>query len=52
MSKPISKPKILKEYFSIPERPVTGREIIDLKKTDPKGFDEIVTLVKEELNLS
>jgi len=37
----MSKIGAIKEYFSVPGKPVTNHELIELRKADPKGFDEI-----------
>lgn len=31
----------IKEFFSVPEKPVTNQELIEFKKDDPEGYAEV-----------
>ena len=37
----VSTGKVLQEFFSTPEHPITTKELIDLRKADPTGYMEI-----------
>ena len=39
-----SKVQDLKNFFSTPEKPITNQELIDFRREDPKGFDELAGL--------
>ena len=41
-TKAVDKVRALKDTFGTPGRPVTNQELIDFKRNDPKGFDELV----------
>lgn len=45
----ITRIQALKQYFSTPEKPLTNSELIELRKADPKGFNELAALVAKEL---
>ncbi len=45
-----SKVNDLKEFFG-DVRPVTNAELLELRKTDPNGFDELARLAREQLVL-
>lgn len=40
----------LKDFFSVPGKPVTNQELIDFKRNDSAGFDELVELVQRQVN--
>lgn len=37
----LTKIEAVKRFFAGSERPVSNKELTDLKSADPKGFDEI-----------
>lgn len=39
--KPTTKLAALKEFFGIPGRPITNAELLDLRKGDAAGYDEL-----------
>lgn len=39
----------LKEFFSVPERPVTNAELMELKKADSAGFTALAEEAKKAL---
>lgn len=45
MAEKISKMKAIQEFFG----PVTTKELLDLRKQDPNGFDEVALLAAAEL---
>jgi hypothetical protein len=47
----LAKAAILKEYFSVPEKPVTMTELKDLMKSDSKGYHELAELAAKELGV-
>jgi len=34
----------LKNFFSTPKKPITNQELIDFRRADPQGFDDLATL--------
>jgi len=44
-----SKIEALKSYFETPEKPVTFQELMELRKSDPKGYAELAELAQEAL---
>ena len=41
----MSKANALKTFFSTPEKPVTTAELLEFRKADKAGFDELAALV-------
>tara|TARA_Y100000310_G_scaffold244963_1_gene249874 strand:+ start:714 stop:890 length:177 start_codon:yes stop_codon:yes gene_type:complete len=39
----------MREFSSTPEKPITNKELLDFKRSDSKGFDELADLVVAEL---
>ena len=39
--------KLLKEFFSVEGKPITNTELIEFRKSDKEGFEEMVRLVLE-----
>jgi heterodisulfide reductase subunit B len=37
----ISRPAALQRFFSTPEKPVSAKELLELRKADPVGFDKL-----------
>lgn len=40
----------IKDFFSVPGKPVTNQELIDFKKNDPQGYNEVSWLLDVELD--
>jgi hypothetical protein len=45
----MKKIEALKEFFSVPNNPVTNGELIDFKRGDPEAFDELAELAAKAL---
>lgn len=45
----IGKVKAIKSFFDVPGKPVTTKELVELRKADPKGFDELAEGAAKEL---
>lgn len=45
----IGKIRAIKEYFGVPNKPVTSTELVELRKADTKGFDELAEGAAKEL---
>ena len=45
----LTKVEALKKFFGTPAKPVTNQELTDLRKNDPKGFDELAQAAMETL---
>ena len=45
----MKKIEAIKKFFDVPGKPVTNGELIDLKRADPKGFDEIAEAAAKAL---
>ena len=45
----LTKVEALKTFFGSLAKPLTGHELTDFKKNDPKGFEELAQLAKEAL---
>lgn len=41
VQQPKATPSEMKTFFSTPERPLSNTELIDFKKTDQAGYDEL-----------
>ena len=39
----------IKTFFSTPSKPVTVQELIELKRTDKEGYEELGKLCRESL---
>ena len=37
----MTRTEAIKEFFSTPEKPVTNSELIELRRADKEGFDEL-----------
>jgi len=46
----MTKVQVLKEYFGT-IRPVTGTELIQLRRDDPAGYDELAELAAREMGV-
>ena len=46
---PIGKVEAIKRFFSVPDKPITNSELIDFRRTDPAGFDELAALAATAL---
>ena len=46
----IGKVEAIKRFFSVPDKPITNSELIDFRRTDPAGFDELATLAAVALS--
>ncbi len=44
--------QIVKQYFSVKEKPITNKEMIALKRDDPAGWDELVAGAAAELGVT
>lgn len=42
----------LKQFFATPEKPVTASELMDFRKFDTKGFDELAELAAKAMGQS
>ena len=40
----LTRVEALKQFFGVPEKPITNAELIDFRKVDKQGFDEIADL--------
>ena len=45
----IGKITAIKKYFSVPDKPVTTNELVELRKDNREGFDELAELCAEAL---
>ncbi|GAH85500.1 unnamed protein product [marine sediment metagenome] len=45
----LTKVQALKKYFSTKEKPVTNTELIQLRRDDREGFDELAEAASREL---
>ena len=45
----LTKGEALKRFFSTESKPVTNEELIDLRKNDPEGYDELAEAAREAL---
>lgn len=45
----MTKIEAMKQVLSTPQRPVTTKELTDLKKADPRSFEELGTLALAQL---
>lgn len=45
----MTKVQALRDYFSTPEKPVANTELIELRRADPKGFDELAEAAAKAL---
>ena len=41
----------IKDYFSVEEHPVTNKELIEFRKGDPEGYNEVKDLLDKELGI-
>ncbi len=46
----MTKIEALKTFFSTEAQPVTNQELLQFKKEDPKGFDELAEMTIEFLS--
>ena len=45
----MTKVEALKTFFGTPLKPITDRELIDLRRDDPAGYDELAEAAMETL---
>lgn len=50
MDKPKTRIQAMKEFFSTPDRPVENKELMEFKKADPEGFEEVAQMVMDQAN--
>lgn len=48
----MTRAQAIKQFFSTPEKPVTNHELIEFRKADEKGYDEIGDLCIKALEES
>ena len=46
---PIGKIAAIRKYFSVPDKPVTTAELVELRRDNIPGFDELAEGAAEEL---
>jgi len=50
VDKPKTRIQAMKEFFSTPDRPVENKELMEFKKADPEGFEEVAQMVMDQAN--